>query len=94
MDRVRVIGNLDLNGLGRGKPEETDREVKERIRNPGPGGGYMISSGNSLASYLKPECLLAMAGAIRKYGTYPLRVGRDWTHCLLPHESIRDKIIY
>jgi hypothetical protein len=29
MDRVWVIGNLDLNGLGRGKPEETDREVKE-----------------------------------------------------------------
>lgn len=35
----------------------------------------MISSGNSLASYLKPECVLAMAEAIRKYGKYPLRVG-------------------
>ena len=70
-----MIGNLDLNILGRGRPEETDREVKELIRDLGPGGGYMISSGNSLASYLKPECVLAMAEAIRKYGTYPLRVG-------------------
>ena len=35
----------------------------------------MISSGNSLASYLKPDCVLVMAGAIRKYGTSPLRVG-------------------
>ena len=42
---------------------------------PRPGGGYMISSGNSLASYLKPDCVLVMAGAIRKYGTSPLRVG-------------------
>jgi len=55
-----------------GTPEETDREVRELIRDLAPGGGYMISSGNSLASYLKPECVLAMARAIRKYGKYPL----------------------
>jgi hypothetical protein len=29
MDRVWVIGNLDLNNPGIGGPEETDREVKE-----------------------------------------------------------------
>ncbi len=74
-DRICVIGNVDLNILGMGTPEETDREVKGLIRDLGPGGGYMISSGNSLASYLKPECVLAMAEAIRKYGKYPLRVG-------------------
>ena len=54
----------------------------------------MISSGNSLASYLKPDCVLAMAEAIRKYGTYPLRVGWAGIHCLLPQGAIRDKIIY
>jgi uroporphyrinogen decarboxylase len=74
-DRICVIGNLDLNILGMGTPEETDREVKELIRDLGPGGGYMISSGNSLASYLKPENVLAMSQAIRKYGKYPIRVG-------------------
>jgi uroporphyrinogen decarboxylase len=57
-----------------GTPEETDREVRELIRDLGPGGGYMISSGNSLASYLKPEGVLAMSGAIKKYGKYPIRL--------------------
>ncbi|MGA2958729.1 MAG: uroporphyrinogen decarboxylase family protein [Thermodesulfobacteriota bacterium] len=71
-DKICLIGNLDLNILGMGTPEETDREVRELIRDLAPGGGYMISSGNSLASYLKPECVLAMARAIRKYGKYPL----------------------
>jgi uroporphyrinogen decarboxylase len=57
-----------------GTPEETDREVKGLIRDLGPGGGYMISSGNSLASYLKPENVLAMSKAIQKYGKYPIRL--------------------
>jgi uroporphyrinogen-III decarboxylase len=73
-DRVCVIGNVDLNILGIGTPEETDREVRELIRDLGPGGGYMISSGNSLASYLKPDCVLAMSRAIQKYGRYPIRI--------------------
>jgi len=72
-DRICVIGNVDLNILGMGTPEEADQEVKELIRDLGPGGGYMVSSGNSLASYLKPECVLAMAEAIRKYGKYPIQ---------------------
>jgi uroporphyrinogen decarboxylase len=71
--KICVIGNVDLNILAMGTPEETEREVRELIRDLGPGGGYMISSGNSLASYLKPECVLAMAQAIRKYGRYPIR---------------------
>jgi uroporphyrinogen decarboxylase len=73
-DRVCVIGNLDLNILGMGTPEETDREVRELIRDLAPGGGYMISSGNSLASYLNPENVLAMSRAIQKYGKYPIRL--------------------
>ncbi len=76
-DKICLIGNVDLNLLGLGTPEETDREVWELIRDLGPGGGYMISSGNSLASYLKPECVLAMAEAISRYGQYPIQLG-EW----------------
>jgi uroporphyrinogen decarboxylase len=71
---ISVIGNVDLNILAMATPEDTDREVKELIRDLGPGGGYMISSGNSLASYLKPECVLAMSHAIQKYGKYPVHL--------------------
>ncbi len=71
-DRICLLGNLDLNLLGRGSPEEVDREVRELIRDVGPGGGYILTSGNSMASYLKPECVMAMSEAVKKYGRYPI----------------------
>lgn len=73
-DRLCVMGNVDLDLLGRGTPEEVDAEVRELIRTAGPGGGYIITSGNSLASFLKPECVVAMAEAVRKYGAYPIEL--------------------
>ncbi len=69
-----VMGNVDLVLLGRGRPEDVDAEVKRLIQTVGPGGGYIITSGNSLASYLKPENVVAMVQAIRKYGRYPIQV--------------------
>jgi len=71
--RVCLLGNVDLNILGMGTPEEVDREVYGLIRDVGPGGGYILTSGNSLASYLNPECVLAMAQAVKKYGRYPIQ---------------------
>ncbi|NQU13876.1 MAG: hypothetical protein HQ561_07000 [Desulfobacteraceae bacterium] len=73
-DRMCVMGNVDLVLLGRGTPEQVDAEVKELIKGCGPGGGYIITSGNSLASFLKPECVIAMAEAVRKYGAYPIEL--------------------
>ena len=73
-DRVCLLGNVDLNILGAGAPAETDNEVRALIRDVGPGGGYILTSGNSLASYLKPECVLAMAQAVKKYGRYPIEL--------------------
>ena len=72
-DRLCLLGNVDLNILGQGTPEETDREVKELIRDVGPGGGYIVTSGNSLAGYLRPENVVALSQAVQKYGRYPLQ---------------------
>jgi uroporphyrinogen decarboxylase len=72
-DRLCLFGNVDLNILGLGSPDEVDSEVRELIRDIAPGGGYIISSGNCLAGYLKPENVLAMRDAIQKYGQYPIR---------------------
>ena len=69
------MGNIDLRyTLTRGTPEETDAEVRERIRLLGPGGGYIVSSANDIPSYCKPENLLAMSSAIQEYGKYPIRI--------------------
>ena len=66
--RLCLLGNVDLNILGIGTPQEVDDEVRELIRDVGPGGGYIVTSGNSLAGYLKPENVLALAEAVQRYG--------------------------
>ena len=71
-DRLCLLGNVDLNLLGMGSPDEVDKEVRELIRDVGPGGGYIVTSGNSLAGYLLPENVLALSAAVQKYGRYPL----------------------
>jgi uroporphyrinogen-III decarboxylase len=68
--RVCLLGNVDLNLLGMGTPEQVDDEVRTLIRDVGPGGGYIVTSGNSLAGYLKPENVLALSRAVQKYGQY------------------------
>lgn len=72
--RLCLLGNVDLNILGLGTPEEVDEEVRGLIRDVGPGGGYIVTSGNSLAGYLKPDNVLALSRAVQKYGRYPLRI--------------------
>ena len=54
-------------GLSYLPEEQVDAEVKELIRTVGPGGGYIITSGNSLASFLKLENVLAMAAAVAMF---------------------------
>ncbi|MBN1640032.1 MAG: hypothetical protein JXA09_02260 [Anaerolineae bacterium] len=72
-DRLCVLGNVDLNLLGVGTPEEVEREVRDLIRDLAPGGGYILTSGNSLAGYLRLENVMALAKAARAYGRYPAR---------------------
>lgn len=73
-DRLCLLGNVDLNLLGLGTPDEVDREVRGLIHDVGPGGGYIVTSGNSLAGYLQPDNVLALSKAVQKYGRYPLNV--------------------
>ena len=69
--RVCILGNIDLDyTLTLGTPEEVDKEVKEKIAALAPGGGYIITSANSLPDYCKTENVLAMAQAIKRYGKY------------------------
>jgi uroporphyrinogen decarboxylase len=71
-DRLCLLGNVDLNILGMGTPAEVEREVRGLIQDVAPGGGYILTSGNSLASYVRPENVLVMVDAVQKYGWYPM----------------------
>ena len=74
-DRLCLLGNVDLNILGKETPADVDREVRGLICDVGPGGGYIVTSGNSLAAYLLPDNVRALAEAVQRYGEYPIELG-------------------
>lgn len=72
--KVCLIGNVSVDRLSQGTPEEIDEIVKNCIKTAGPGGGYMVTSSNSVPRYAKAENVVAMANAVKKYGDYPLQI--------------------
>lgn len=67
-----ILGNIDCSFLlVFGNPDEVRESVKETIAKAAPGGGYIISSSNSIHPGCTPENYLAMVEATRKYGRYP-----------------------
>ncbi len=73
--RVALVGNIFMSHLVNKTPGDIEAEVRDRIEMIGAGGGYIISSSNSLTDDMKPENVLAMRDAIRKYGK-PSQAGR------------------
>ena len=74
--RTCLLGNIDCGFLlVQGTPEEVRQSVKETIAQAAPGGGYIISSSNSIHPGCKPENYLAMVEAAREYGHYPELAG-------------------
>lgn len=63
--RVCLVGNVSVDVLARGTAEQTRCEVHRCLSEGAPGGGYMISSSNSVPPYAIPANVIAMARAIR-----------------------------
>ena len=73
-NRLCLLGNIDCTYLlPFGTEEEVEQTVKETIAKAAPGGGYIISSSNSIHPGCKAENYLAMVRAAHKYGTYPIQ---------------------
>jgi len=66
-----ILGNIDCrNLLPFGTEEEVEQTVKETIEKASRGGGYIITSSNSIHPACKPENYIAMVKAAHKYGIY------------------------
>lgn len=66
-----VLGNIDCRHLlPYGTIEEVESTVKETIEKAAKGGGYILSSSNSIHSNCNPENYIAMVNATHKYGIY------------------------
>jgi uroporphyrinogen decarboxylase len=72
-DRVALKGNVDCaQTMTFGTPGEVAAETVEALRKGAPGGGFILSSSNSIHSAVPPENYLAMLKTLEKYGRYPL----------------------
>jgi uroporphyrinogen decarboxylase len=73
--RVALKGNVDCaQTMTFGTPEDVIAETKAALRKGAPGGGFILSSSNSIHSSVKPENYLAMLDTLAKYGGYPIAV--------------------
>jgi uroporphyrinogen decarboxylase len=74
-DRLALLGNINMDfPLSRGKPSDVEELVIERISELAPGGGYILSSSNSVAEYIPLKNYQAMLAAGHKYGKYPIMI--------------------
>ena len=72
--RISLLGNIDLiYTLTRGTPEEVRAEVRQRIHDLAPGGGYAVASANSIPEYVSLANFNAMREATFEYGRYPIK---------------------
>jgi uroporphyrinogen decarboxylase len=73
--RVALKGNVDCSHLMTlGSPAEVTEATKTALRVGAPGGGFILSSSNSIHSSVKPENYLAMLTTLQEHGRYPIRV--------------------
>ena len=73
--RICIMGNIDCTHLlPTGTVEEVETAVRETIAAAAPGGGYIISSSNTIHPSCKGENYVALVKAARKYGNYPIQI--------------------
>lgn len=70
-DRIALKGNVDCAQLMTfGTPDEVIEATKVALKQGMPGGGFILSSSNSIHSAVKPENYAAMVRTVKEYGTY------------------------
>ena len=72
-DRICLVGNIDCGELlSHGTVEQVELAVRGCIAAAAPGGGFILSSSNSIHSSVKPENFVTMVQTGRQWGCYPV----------------------
>jgi len=67
-DRLCLMGNIDVDRLARGTPDEVAAMVRHNIDTLGRGGGYCVGSANSVTYYVPLTNFCAMIETALAYG--------------------------
>ena len=72
-NRLSFCGAIDTQDvLPHGTPDDVRREVRRRIKDLGPGGGYILASVHCIQPDVPPENVIAMLEEAAIAGRYPL----------------------
>ena len=72
-DRLFLLGNIDcVHVLPYGTEDDVRRDVRRAIDSAAKGGGYCLTSSNTIHANCKVENIYTMIDEARKYGRYPL----------------------
>jgi uroporphyrinogen decarboxylase len=71
--KLCFFGGVNCETLTLGTPAEVEEEVKYALRYAAPGGGLVLTSGNTLQVGTKWENYQAMRTEAREHGRYPIR---------------------
>jgi uroporphyrinogen decarboxylase len=73
-NRLSFCGAIDTGRvLPHGTTQDVRAEVRRRIRDLAPGGGYIAAAVHCLQPDVPPENIVAMCEAVREHGTYPIK---------------------
>lgn len=71
-DQLTFHGAIDIQQAMAGSLDDVRQEVRTRIQQLGPGGGYIMATCSNVQSDSSPEHVMTMIEAGRMYGRYPL----------------------
>jgi uroporphyrinogen decarboxylase len=70
--RVALFGALEAEDLINGSPDDVRRAVEYCLRHGAPGGGYVLTTSNSVQAGTRYENYLEMIRVARQQGVYPI----------------------
>ena len=74
-DKISFWGGIETQHvLPYGTVEDVEKEVKRRIHDLAPGGGYVLAAVHNIQRDVPPENIVAMFKAAKDYGKYPIKL--------------------
>ncbi|MEW5869893.1 MAG: uroporphyrinogen decarboxylase family protein [Chloroflexota bacterium] len=75
--QVAFLGAIDVTHAMLGERQAVIAEVRQRIAQLAPGGGYILAPSNHLQADIPPENVVTLFESARQFGNYPIRFGED-----------------
>jgi uroporphyrinogen decarboxylase len=73
--RLSFCGGIDTHRvMPQGAPDDVRKEVRRRIKDLAPGGGYVAAAVHCIQPDVPPENIVAMCEEVRSAGRYPIAI--------------------